>query len=401
MKNNITFISLIVACGFLTSCAATGVLVTVGAFSPVVYEEVRLNKPGLKLTPLSVVLNKHNIGKNVKLPNVKFPSLNFFSKNKPPQKKAENITNFDLDTFGFDCSKVKKDENNTECFNQFSDSSYKKINKVKTSKAKHKKSLASQRKAQSDSLAISNVSIANSSKTSVPPIASLFINNWVKAWKTQNINKYLSFYSKNFKGDKSNHKDWKASRKNALVGKNKHISINLHSIQSQKNKNFIELTFIQDYSSNKHSDTGVKVLVLEKNKNDWKIVKETWVQGKKITKNSSIKPTKFINGELSEWLKAWAKQDVNTYLSFYSDQFKDSKHDLAKWQDSRKRALEENNNLSIEASNVKISESLNKIKLNFTQLFKSDKYSDVGVKELIWIKNDGHWKILKESWINS
>jgi ketosteroid isomerase-like protein len=250
-------------------------------------------------------------------------------------------------------------------------------------------------------LAISNVSIANSSKTSVPPIASLFINNWVKAWKTQNIDKYLSFYSKNFKGDKNNHKDWKASRKNALVGKNKHISINLHSIQSQKNKNFIELTFIQDYSSNKHSDTGVKVLVLEKNKNDWKIVKETWVQGKKITKNSSIKPTKFINGELSEWLKAWAKQDVNTYLSFYSDQFKDSKHDLAKWQDSRKRALEENNNLSIEASNVKISESLNKIKLNFTQLFKSDKYSDVGVKELIWIKNDGHWKILKESWINS
>ena len=401
MKNNITFISLIVACGFLTSCAATGVIVTVGAFAPAVYEEVRLNKPGLKLTPLSVVLNKHNIGKNVKLPDIKFPSLNFFSKNKPPQKKAENKTNFGLDTFGFDCSNVKKEENNTECFNQFSDSSYKEINKVKTSKAKHKKSLASQRKAQSDSLAISNVSIANSSKTSVPPIASLFINNWVKAWKTQNINKYLSFYSKNFKGDKSNNKDWKASRKKALVGENKHISINLHSIQSQKNKNFIELTFIQDYSSNKHSDTGVKILVLEKNKNDWKIVKETWAQGKKITKNSSIKPTKFINGELSGWLKAWAKQDVNTYLSFYSDQFKNSKHDLAKWQDSRKRALEENNNLSIEASNVKISESLNKIKLNFTQLFKSDKYSDVGVKELIWIKSGGHWKILKESWINS
>jgi murein L,D-transpeptidase YafK len=396
MKNNITFISLIVACGFLTSCAATGVLVTVGAFSPVVYEEVRLNKPGLKLKPLSAFLDENNMGKNIRL-----PGLNSFSKDKPPQLKSKNKTSFNSNGFGFDCSKVNKGKNNTECFNQFSDSSYKKINKVKTSKAKHKKSLASQRKAQSDSLAISNVSIANSSKTSVPPIASLFINNWVKAWKTQNINKYLSFYSKNFKGDKSNHKDWKASRKNALVGKNKHISINLHSIQSQKNKNFIELTFIQDYSSNKHSDTGVKVLVLEKNKNDWKIVKETWVQGKKITKNSSIKPTKFINGELSEWLKAWAKQDVNTYLSFYSDQFKDSKHDLAKWQDSRKRALEENNNLSIEASNVKISESLNKIKLNFTQLFKSDKYSDVGVKELIWIKSGGHWKILKESWINS
>ena len=306
-----------------------------------------------------------------------------------------------MNGFGFDCSKVNKGENNTECFNQFANSSYKKINKVKTSKAKHKKSLASQRKAQSDSLAISNVSIAKSSKTSVPPITSLFINKWVKAWETQDLDNYLSFYSKNFKGKENTHEAWKVSRENALVGKNKHISISLHSIQTKNNKNLIEINFIQDYSSNKHSDTGVKELTLEKNKNDWKIVKETWVQGKKITKNSNIKPTKFINGDLSGWLKAWAKQDVNTYLSFYSDQFKDSKHDLAKWQDSRKRALEENNNLSIEASNVKISESLNKIKLNFTQLFKSDKYSDVGVKELIWIKSGGHWKILKESWINS
>ena len=164
----------------------------------------------------------------------------------------------------------------------------------------------------------------------------------------------------------------------------------------------IEINFIQDYSSNKHSDTGVKELTLEKNKDDWKIVKETWVQGKKITnRNSSIKPTKFINGELSGWLKAWAKQDINSYLSFYSDQFKDSKQDLVKWQASRKRALEKNNNLSIEASNVQISESLNKIKLNFTQQFKSDTHSDVGVKELIWIKNGNSWKILKETWINS
>ncbi|MGY8765454.1 MAG: L,D-transpeptidase Cds6 family protein, partial [Nitrospinaceae bacterium] len=215
----------------------------------------------------------------------------------------------------------------------------------------------------------------------------------------QDIDKYLSLYSNNFKGNENNHKDWKLSRESAFTGKNKHISINLRSIQTQANKNVIEINFIQDYRSNNHSDTGVKELILLKNKDDWKIVKETWVQGKKI--NSNIKPTKFINGELSGWLKAWAKQDVNSYLSFYSDQFKDTKHDLAKWQSSRKIALEANNNLSIEASNVQISESLNRIKLNFTQQFKSDKYSDVGVKELVWIKNGSSWKILKESWISS
>ena len=386
MKKNFTFTALILACTFLGSCTSTGIIVAVGAIAPVIYEETRINKPDLKLVPLSIVLDKHNIGKNVKLPkvknwidkNVKFPSSNLFSKKKPPQQESENLANFNVNEFGFDCSKVTKEENNTECFNQFSNSSNKKTNKLKTSKTNFTQTPAPK---------------------NVPAITSVYLNKWVKAWESQDIDKYLSLYSNNFKGNENNHKDWKLSRERAFTGKKKHISINLRSIQTQANKNVIEINFIQDYSSNNHSDTGVKELILLKNKDDWKIVKETWVQGKKI--NSNIKPTKFINGELSGWLKAWAKQDVNSYLSFYSDQFKDTKHDLAKWQSSRKRALEANNNLSIEASNVQISESLNRIKLNFTQQFKSDKYSDVGEKELVWIKNGDSWKILKESWVNS
>jgi len=383
MKKNFTFSALILGCTFLGSCTGTGIIVAVGAIAPVIYEETRINNPDLKLTPLSVVLNENNIGKNVKLPDInfpdiEFPSLNLFPKNKPQKKEPKKITSLDLNTFGFDCSKGKKEGNNTECFNEFSDSSNKKINKLKTSKTNFTQTPAAK---------------------NVPTITSVYLNKWVKAWESQDIDKYLSLYSNNFKGNENNHKDWKLSRESAFTGKNKHISINLRSIQTQANKNVIEINFIQDYRSNNHSDTGVKELILLKNKDDWKIVKETWVQGKKI--NSNIKPTKFINGELSGWLKAWAKQDVNSYLSFYSDQFKDTKHDLAKWQSSRKRALEANNNLSIEASNVQISESLNRIKLNFTQQFKSDKYSDVGEKELIWIKNGASWKILKESWVNS
>ena len=383
MKKNFTFTALILSCTFLGSCASTGVIVAVTAIAPVIYEETRINKPDLKLTPLSVVLNKNNIGKNVKLPDINFldieiPSLNLFPKNKPQKKEPKKITSLDLNAFGFDCSKAKKKGNNTECFNEFSDSSNKKINKLKTSKT--------------------NFTQTPEPKN-VPTITSVYLNQWVKAWESQDIDKYLSLYSNNFKGNENNHKDWKISRERAFTGGKKHISINLRNIQAQTNKNVIEINFIQDYSSNKHSDTGVKELILLKNKDDWKIVKETWVQGKKI--NSNIKPTKFINGELSGWLKAWAKQDVNSYLSFYSDQFKDTKHDLSKWQSSRKRALEANNNLSIEASNVQISESLNRIKLNFTQQFKSDKYSDVGEKELVWIKNGDSWKILKESWVNS
>ena len=127
MKKNLTFTGLILACIYLSSCAATGALVTIGAFSPVIYEEVRLNKPDLKLKPLSVVLDENNMGKNIRL-----PGLNSFSKDKPPQLKSKNKTSFNSNGFGFDCSKVNKGKNNTECFNQFSNSSNKKYKEGKS-----------------------------------------------------------------------------------------------------------------------------------------------------------------------------------------------------------------------------------------------------------------------------
>ena len=34
----------------------------------------------------------------------------------------------------------------------------------------------------------------------VPSIASLHLKKWVKAWETQDVDKYFSLYSENFKG---------------------------------------------------------------------------------------------------------------------------------------------------------------------------------------------------------
>ena len=50
---------------------------------------------------------------------------------------------------------------------------------------------------------------------------------------------------------------------------------------------------------------------------------------------------------------------------------------------------------------AEIAQNKNIIELNFIQKFNSDKYSDTGIKELLWIKGGGDWKILKETWISS
>jgi hypothetical protein len=38
------------------------------------------------------------------------------------------------------------------------------------------------------------------------------------------------------------------------------------------------------------------------------------------------------------------------------------------------------------------------IRVTFIQRFKSDTTSDIGMKELAWVKEDGNWKIIKETW---
>ena len=55
--------------------------------------------------------------------------------------------------------------------------------------------------------------------------------------------------------------------------------------------------------------------------------------------------------------------------------------------------------ISIQLSNIKIY-IINKniIRASFTQRFKSNKFSDVGLKELVWKKDTEAWKIIKETW---
>ena len=185
--------------------------------------------------------------------------------------------------------------------------------------------------------------------------------------------------------------------------KNKNISIELSNIKvNQKDVKKVEVNFIQRYKSDRYTDTGIKELIVEKKRTGWKIIKETWMTtGPSANTKSATDRSKQVTDKFAGWLKAWEHQDVNTYLSFYSDKFKTQEGSRAKWRNTRHRALKANKNLSIQVSNIQTCQKKNIIELNFIQRFNSNKYSDVGIKELVWIKTRGDWKILKETWMPS
>ena len=64
----------------------------------------------------------------------------------------------------------------------------------------------------------------------------------------------------------------------------------------------------------------------------------------------------------------------------------------------RRSALSRNSSITIQVSDIQMKQNDETIEMSFIQDFKSDRVSDIGLKELIW-KNEGHrWKIIKEIW---
>ena len=104
-----------------------------------------------------------------------------------------------------------------------------------------------------------------------------YLDKWVRAWEQQDIELYLSFYSKEFKGSKQRHEDWRTYRQAALK-KHTSISIQLKNIEISKNKDNIEISFTQNFKSPEHSDIGTKKLVWVRNGSVWRIIKETWTR---------------------------------------------------------------------------------------------------------------------------
>ena len=373
----------------LSSCAGVGALVTITAFGVEGYEEARVHRPDLQLKPISNYL----------------PDLKVFSKESSNRENTKTSSSNTPAEFGFDCSTLDGERKQSKCFDDFSKALAKK--EEQTLKPKDVPMQKNEEKGttlQKITKTLKEIPLNPGKKLSsaTETLPDTFIQAWASAWEKKNISSYTSFYSKEYKGTQNHRGAWEASRQQAFKN-NKNISIKLSNIKKhQSGKSKVEVNFTQEYKSDGYTDTGIKELLLEKKGKSWKIIKETWMPAGARDKNTNATDhTRQIKGKLASWLRAWENKDVNTYISFYSDKFKALENNRAKWRNSRLHALKANKNLSIKASNLQIAQNKNIIELNFIQKFNSDKYSDTGIKELLWIKDGADWKILKETWISS
>jgi murein L,D-transpeptidase YafK len=107
-----------------------------------------------------------------------------------------------------------------------------------------------------------------------------WLTTWASAWEKKDLDKYLSFYDERFKAPGFDYKSWVAHKTN-LKNKYDFIKVDLSQPFLLLHRNQLIIKTLQKYTSNQHTDYGVKTLyvTIDKNKNH-KIVREEWVPSK-------------------------------------------------------------------------------------------------------------------------
>lgn len=98
------------------------------------------------------------------------------------------------------------------------------------------------------------------------------------------------------------------------------------------------------------------------------------------------------------WATAWSNNDVEQYLSFYSNDFvpEDPSLDRSRWEQMRRKRLK-NKDIRIIVSNAEVYRTDNEItEVRFTQRYTSKSYRDRVIKSIEMKETPSGWKFISE-----
>ncbi len=241
----------------------------------------------------------------------------------------------------------------------------------------------------------------------------IFINNWIKSWKSRDINKYMQNYYKHFYSEKKNWRRWR-NYKRKLFSNYSDIEVIVEDLSILKKDNNFIVNFRQKYISDQYSDYGIKRLYLYKDTEDFKIIGEEWEEAGTLAEGESGKikseqekkekavQSLTVEGEIKDfldnWIKSWESRDINKYMENYSKSFISQNLNLRKWRKYKDGLFEKYGRINVDIEELKISKNENDFIINFKQKYISDDFSDYGEKVLYIHKDDGKFKITGEEW---
>lgn len=101
------------------------------------------------------------------------------------------------------------------------------------------------------------------------------LENWLAAWRREDIDGYISSYHPDFKFKRMNLAAYK-KYKEKMFERHSSITIGVQKLKLKFNGDKAKVTFIQDFRSASYKDRGIKTVVLVKHSNKWRIREEKW-----------------------------------------------------------------------------------------------------------------------------
>lgn len=108
--------------------------------------------------------------------------------------------------------------------------------------------------------------------------------------------------------------------------------------------------------------------------------------------------TNGVNATLLAWAKAWSAKDSTAYLAQYAPDFApEGGLSRASWEQQRRDRISRPSRIAVRALNPEIVRiGSDRVRVNFTQDYQSDSFSDQVNKTLELRSTDGGWKIVRE-----
>ena len=143
-------------------------------------------------------------------------------------------------------------------------------------------------------------------------------------------------------------------------------------------------------------------------------VKETVVEPKPIVVAEPVKQAKpaeeiiehnihdisaNVSDMIAAWKKAWESRNIDDYIAFYDDSFKEGGMNRDGWKKDKQRKFSRLTVVSVEMENMEISvQDDERIEVTFLQRYRGNNYRDTGVKTMRIVNTDKGLRIVSEKW---
>jgi murein L,D-transpeptidase YafK len=101
---------------------------------------------------------------------------------------------------------------------------------------------------------------------------------------------------------------------------------------------------------------------------------------------------------LDKWKKTWETKDLESYMSYYSDQFESQQKNKAQWREYKSGLAQKAKKIEISTGPVIAFEHDGKTVIKFLQHYKSDSLEDYGEKTIYLARENGANRIISEQW---